>query len=130
RARLGALRQQALEVEAAVAEGEVALGVAGPLRLRAVPGQLQAVSVRVVEVQGLVGAVVVDATERPAGLDQAAERVAEGRPGRVADGDVVKASGSRRWRGAPLRLPSVEAERVVVAAGADEERVVAHPDDD
>src|SRR5216683_2675868 len=67
---LQAFLQQAFEVQPLAAEAEVAVLVPRPLVLRSVPGQLEAVAVRVAQVQRLVCAVVVDAVQGPAGFGQ------------------------------------------------------------
>ena len=108
----------------------MAFRVERPLRLVAVPAELEAVAVGVVQVQRLVGAVVVDAAQRVLGADQPPERVSQCRPGWVANGDVVEPGRAGRGRRAALRLPGIETERVVIAAGGDEECILAQPGDD
>src|ERR1700693_1069533 len=111
---VGAFPEQPLEVEVPAAERQVTFGVARPLVFGTVPGQLEAVLVRVAQVERLVGAVVVHAVERPVGRHQPAQRVAERGPGRVANGDVVQPSrAGRGWR-ATFGFPRVEAKVVVI----------------
>ena len=96
-----------------------------PLLLRPVAVELDAVAVRVAQVDRLGDAVVGGAVDRPLRVDEPLERVAELRPVRVADRDVVEAGRAGRRRRAAARLPRVQAEVVVVAAGRDERRLVA-----
>src|SRR6266567_1212898 len=113
--------QEAGEVQAPVAQRIVAVRVAVPLFLRPVPAQLEAVLLRVAQIDRLVGAVVVEAVDGVARVAQPAQSVAKPGPRRVADRHVVQPCRPRRWRAAALRLPCVEAEVVVVAAGGHEE---------
>jgi hypothetical protein len=64
--------------------------------------------------------VVGGALQRHPRLDQAAQRVGERGPGRITDRRVEEAGRPRRGWVAAARLPGVEADVVVVAAGRDE----------
>ena len=66
---------------------------------------------------------VGELAQRPAGLLQAAHRVGEAGARRVVQRDVVQPGDAVGLRPAAGRLPGVEAEVVVVAAGADEQQV-------
>src|SRR5262249_19413982 len=129
RGPLQTLSKQALEVKLVTAEGEVAVLVAWPFLAGPVPAELEAVLLGVAEVDGLVGPVVVGAVDRPAGISKTPQSVAQRGPGRIADGHVVQPGRPRRWRRTAPRLPCVEAQRVVVAAGGDEECVGDVEDD-
>src|SRR5712692_7262774 len=120
---LQAFSQQAFEVQPLAAEAEVAIFVPGPLILGAVPGQLQAVAVGISQVQGLVGAVIVDAVKRPPGLGEASKGVTQRGSRRVEDRDVIQAGRAGGRGRADFRLPRVEAEVVVIAACRQEQRV-------
>ena len=65
------------------------------------------------------------AADRDARLSEATKRVTQRRSVRVADRDVVEPGRPRRRRGGTAALPGVEAEVMVVAAGADERRLVS-----
>src|SRR4051794_10875097 len=120
------LRQQVLEVEVALerlAHVDLAVGAARPLVERAVPAQLEVVAVRVGDVDRLVRAVVGALAQRPVDRLQPPQRVGQPRPRRVADRDVVQARDAVGLRPAARRLPSVEPEVVVIAAGGDEQDV-------
>ena len=123
----GALRQrcaeQVLQVEVAEDRRDVAVLVERPLLDRAVPGELEVVAVGVGEVDGLVRAVVGELAQRDAGLLQPPHRVGQARARRVVERDVVQAGDAVGLRAAARRLPRVEAEVVVVAAGGDEQDV-------
>src|SRR4029078_10620198 len=82
--------------------------------------QFEAVAVRIVKVERLAHPVIGRALESHAGLDQAAERIAEGGPVWIADRDMVEPCGSRRRRLALAALPRVQADVVVVAPRAQE----------
>src|SRR5439155_22387641 len=113
----GAFAKQAVQVEAPVGEREVPLLVARPLVLGSVPGKVEAVAIRVPQVKGLMRAVVVEAVERPVRCHQPAERVTQRGSCRVLDRDVVQTRRPGWGRVAAFRLPGVEAQVVVVAAG-------------
>jgi hypothetical protein len=70
-----------------------------------------------------VRAVIGCLADRPVDLAQPAQGVPERGAARVADRDVVEACNAVRLRPAACRLPRVEGEMVVVAAGGDEQRV-------
>ncbi len=72
---------------------------------------------------------VVEPVDGPAEVAEPSQCVAQRGPGRVADGHVVETGRPRGRRRAALRLPGVEAEGVVVAAGGDEQSAVALDDD-
>src|SRR4051794_24447865 len=127
--QLEELPEHAVHVRAAV-EAEVPLGVERPFGGLAVPGQLEAVAIGITEIERLVRAVVVGAVERPLGRDEPPERVGERLARGVADRDVVEPGRPGRRRRAALRLPGVEAEVMVVAAGGEKERLVADAADD
>ena len=94
-----------------------------PLGLRAVPVELEVVAVGVGDVDRLVRAVVGELAERPVDAPAGGGRVGQVGAGRVEERDVVQAGHAVGLRRAARRLPRVEAEVVVVAAGGDEQRV-------
>jgi len=69
--------------------------------------------------------VIGGATDRDARLDEALQGVAERRPVRIADRDVVQARRSGGRRRPLTTLPRVQAKVMVVAACAEEGRIVA-----
>ena len=79
--------------------------VAGPPVPRAVPVELDAVPVRVAQVQGLAHAVVRGPVEGYARRWQAPERVGELRPAGVKDRQVVEAGRARRAAAVPPGSP-------------------------
>ena len=102
-------------------------GVARPFRTRPVPVELEAVAIRVAKIQRLADAVIAGAVKRDAGLLEPAKRVGERRAVRIADGEVIEAGrpGGGAWPA--TALPGVQADVVMVAAGTQERRRVAHP---
>jgi hypothetical protein len=70
---------------------------------------------------------VAGAIERDPGFHHPMQRVRQRCAGRVEDRGVEQPGRSGRRRGAALALPGVEADVVVIAAGRDERRAVAHP---
>src|SRR5439155_20744136 len=62
----------------------------------------------------------------PLRLGEPPQRIAERSPVRVADRDVVEPRRPGRRRRSAPRLPGVEAEVMVIAAGRDERSLVAH----
>ncbi len=71
-----------------------------------------------------MGAVVVDAVQRPTRLRETPQGVTQSRSSRVEDRDVVQPSGAGRWGRTALRFPRVEAKVVVIAAGGQEQGVL------
>ena len=105
---------------AAVDHGERAVGIPRPFLLRPVPVELDAVLVRIAEIERFADAVVARAVELDAGLDQPAERIGERGARRVEDGDVVEPGRAGGRRRAAFALPGVQADVVMIAAGRDE----------
>ena len=110
-------------------EAEAAVSLARPLLARPVPLELEAVLLGVAEVKRLMRAVVRCTLERPPGLDETPECIAERGSRRVADGDVVEPGRVPRRGRAAGGLPRVEAEVVVIATCGQEEGV-GHLHDD
>jgi len=79
-----------------------------------------------VEVEGFADAVVGSAVEGDVGGEEAAEGVGQGCARGIEDGEVIEAGGAGWGRLAAEGLPGVEADVVVVAAGGEEGRGVAH----
>ncbi len=98
---------------------ELARGGARPLGRGAVPVELDAVAIRVAEVERLADAVVGGAFERDARADETAECVGQLGASGVDDREVVETGGSGTGRRATLALPGVEADVVMVAAGGE-----------
>lgn len=101
--------QKVLQVERVRVHGEVALGVARPLVLRAVPIKFDAVVVGIAEVEGLADTVVGGAFEGNVVRDEPAERIGECGAGGVEDREVIEAGGARGRGLAVLAFPRVEA---------------------
>ena len=78
----------------------------GPRFLRTVPVQLDAVVVRVTQIQGFADSVVAGTVQLDPCVDQTTQGVRKRPPGWVEDGDVVEPRGARR-RGDPPRLSQV-----------------------
>lgn len=99
----------------------------GPCLEGPVPIELDAVAVRIAQIESLAYAMVRGALERNGKVEQPLERLGQGRAGRVAKGDVVESGGARRRRRAALRLPGVQADVMVIPAGTEERRVGTQP---
>src|SRR5919197_5985604 len=119
--RLPELGEQAREVERLAAERQRAIPPR-PLAGVPVPGQLDAIEVRIVEVDRLVGPVIGRPIDGPAAIEQAFERRGQVLTGRVIDGEVVQAGGAGGGGRPVLALPRVEGDVVVVAARREEGR--------
>ena len=104
-----------------------AAGRPGPLLFRPVAVELDPVPVGIAEVDRLGDAVVGRAVDRPTGLGEPPQRVAERAPVRVADRDVIEPGRPRRRSRPAARLPGVQSEVMVVPPGRDEGRLVADP---
>ena len=83
-----------------------------------VPIEFDAVVVGVAQVKRFADAVVGGAFERNSCGDQPAERVGQRRARRVEDREMVEAGGAGLRRLAAAAFPSVEADVMVIAAGA------------
>jgi hypothetical protein len=92
------LRYSGRSGDAETRYSEGAVRVARPLLSRAVAIQLDAVPVRIVEVQSLADAMVRGAVERNARVDEPLQRIRERLPVGVADGGVVEARVAGRRR--------------------------------
>ena len=99
---------------------QVAVGVVGPFGFGAIPVEFYAVEVGVVEVEGFADAVVCGSVKSDAGGKEAAKGVGECGARGIKNREVVEAGGSAGWRLAAERLPGVEADVVVIAAGGEE----------
>ena len=71
--------QEILQVEAPGVHGEAAFGIARPVLLRAIPIELDAVLVRVAQIERLGDAVVARAVKPYTGLNEAAQRIGQPR---------------------------------------------------
>src|ERR1041384_5604320 len=122
------LPEQLVEIERVRhPELDAALGGVGPLLGGPVPGELEAVAVRVGEVDGDADAVVRRALHRDPRREHPAHRNREIAPGGAADGHViVPGVAVRRGQGAAA-LPGIEAEVIVVVARGDERGAVPVP---
>src|SRR3954451_9491128 len=117
------LAQQIIHSEPVRKHREPAVEIARPLGLGPIAIELEAVFIRVAQVQCFADAVIGGAVEGNARGDQTPQRVGERRPGRIHDREMEKARGAaRRWR-PTAALPGIEADMVVVAAGRDERRL-------
>src|SRR5262245_3737988 len=119
--------EERLDIQRPREHPEASVLVPRPLLLRAIPVELEAVPVRVAEVEGFADSVIRGALERDARLDKATERIRERSAVGVADRGVEEPGVAGRRRRRPEGLPRVEADVVVVAAGRDEHRLVAVP---
>src|SRR5215213_7307796 len=101
-----------------------------PHRRIAVPGQLDAVAVRIVQVDRLVGAVVGRAIDPPPVVEQALEGSGQVPPLGVVDGEVIEPGRPRRWRGSTLALPGIEPDVVVIPTGREKRSLVTEAGDE
>jgi hypothetical protein len=92
--------QECLHVERLREHPERAVLVSRPLLPRPVPVELEAVAVRIAEVEGFGDAVVGGAVEPDPSFDEPAERVGEALAIRVPDRGVVEAGVTGRRRSA------------------------------
>src|SRR5687767_1777668 len=97
--------------------GECAVGIFRPLVLRTVPIELDAVLVRIAQIERLADAVIGRAVELDAGRDKAAQSIRERSPRRIEDRGVIEPGRAARGRRAALALPGVERDVVVIAPG-------------
>src|SRR5690348_339338 len=117
--------EQRIEVDRLGEHRRLPLGVERPFALRPVVIELDAVLVRIAQIQRDGDAVIARSVEADSGGEDATERIGEGLSVGIPDGGVVEA---RRVPGrgpAALRLPRVQSDVVVVAAGGDERGLLA-----
>jgi tRNA G18 (ribose-2'-O)-methylase SpoU len=108
---------------------DVAVGVARPFCFRSIPGQLDAVAIRIGQVDRLADAVIGDTLQGDARINNASHRSCEVRARRVADCKVIEA-GMVRWSGRSTpALPCVEADVVVITTSRQERRVMVQTHD-
>src|SRR5215207_8418048 len=121
------LREKPLDVEGLSDHCELALLRIGPLLAGAVPGEFDAVLVRVAKVEGLGDAVVGGTVYGIPGIEDPLEGPGELSTLGVEDGEVEESRGSpgRGWD--ILASPGVEADVMVVAAGGEEHGVLPVP---
>ena len=121
---LAEFRQEGVEVEL-ISElpEEMARFVMRPFVDRPIPHQLDVIAVRVAHVDRQVGTVICGLTDRPIDRLQTAAGIRERSPRRVRERHVVQSRDAVRLWTATGRLPRVEAEVVVIAAGRDEQKV-------
>jgi probable F420-dependent oxidoreductase len=124
--RLG-LGQEVVEVEIAEDRNETAASGPRPLFDRSVPCELEVVAVGIGEIDGFVRAVIRQLPQWNARALQPPHRVSETCARGVVERDVVQSGDPIRLRPAAGRLPGVEPEVVVVAAGRDEQDVSRRP---
>ena len=125
--RLPRRSQQGPEIEPLRRHLQRTVGISRPLAARPIPVELEAVAIRVAQIERLADAVIAGAVERHRGVAKPAQRVAERGPIRVADRKVIETGRPRRGRSAALALPGVQADVVVIAAGAQEGGRLSHP---
>src|SRR5215207_5086541 len=101
-----------------------------PQRRIAVPGQFDAVAVRVVQVDRFVGAVVGRAIDPPPVVEQALEGSGKVPPLGVVDGEVIEPGRPRRRRGAALALPGIEPNVVVIPTCREKGGLIAEAGDE
>src|SRR5258706_14266260 len=92
------LGKQRLKMEWARKHREPACRIARPCCFRAVPIQLDAVAVRIAQVERLAHAVIARAFERNPGGRETPQRIRERRARGIKDRQMIKPGGSvRRW---------------------------------
>ena len=126
RSRLRAVHQTG-EVErfaAGKADDPVA---ARPLTWLAVPGQLDAIEIGIVQINGLMRAVIGGPIDAPAAIQEPLERRGQVFARRVQDAKVIKAGGAFGGRLAAGALPGVQAQVMVVAPGREKGRLIPNP---
>src|SRR5688572_26004226 len=129
-ALLRRLPKESIEVQRVChRERDVALGVARPLRLGTIARQLDAVAIEVCQVDRLADAVIGDALDPHARIDDAMNRAREISPCGIEDGEMVEARVMRGSGSAASALPCVQADVMMVPTGRDERGVIAEPHD-
>lgn len=105
----------------------LAAGKTWPLLARAIAIELEAIAVGIVEVESLADAVVRGTAEHDAGVGETPQRIGERTAVWIANRNVKETCAARRWGWCVLRVPSVEADVMVVATSRDEGGLIANP---
>ena len=117
--------QQRRQVQRIGRHGKPAGGVTRPLGGRTIPIELDAIAIRIPEIDRPADAVVSRAFEPHPEGDRATHGAGQLRRCRIEEGDMIKARGpSRRLSSAPA-LPSIQADVVVIAIGGEEDSLGA-----
>ncbi len=87
-----------------------------PLAGVAVPRQLDAIEIGIVQIKREVCAVVVVAVDLPAAVQQPPEGIGEIAPGRIVDGEMIEPGRSSLRRFATSAFPSIQSDVVVIPA--------------
>src|SRR5215217_5748093 len=128
RGRVVELGHQTGPVERLALEDD--LSTPAPQGWIAVPGQLDPIAIRIVQVDCLVGAVVGRAIDPPAIVEQALERSRQVPPLGVVDGEVIEPGRPRRWRDSALALPGIEPDVVMISTGREKRGLVTEASDE
>src|SRR5207237_6753868 len=119
--------EESFQIERSRMHRQLAVGRARPLFLRPIPVELDAVVIRVPQVERFADAVIGRAVERDAGVDQPAHRISQRGAGRIQDGKVIQAGRPRRRWVATGAFPGVQPDVVMIVATGNERRAAAVP---
>ena len=111
--------EECLDVEGSTEHCEVTGGVFRPLAFEAIPVELYAVVVGVVEVEGFADAVVGGAVKSNVGRQESAKCIRERGARGIENGEVIETGGAGRGRGAAEAFPGIEANVMMVSAGGE-----------
>jgi hypothetical protein len=119
------LREKPLDIKGSGHHGEAAIGRAGPLFLRPVAIKLDAVAVRILEVQCFGDTVVRGPIDGIVGLEEPREGEGEIPPPRIQDGEVKEPCRMGRRRVGIAAHPGVESDVVMVSTRREEDSLFA-----
>ena len=119
------LPKQPLHIQPLRKHRQLPIGSAGPLFLRAIPVEFDAVLIRITQIECFADAMIGGTIERDVGMLQTPEGIGEAGTGGVEDGQVIEAGGAGGRRRAAEAFPGVEANVVMVATCGDERGTVA-----
>src|SRR5919112_1527354 len=106
------------------------LSTPAPQRRVAIPGQLDPIAIRIVQVDCLVGAVVGRPIDAPTVVEQALGRSGQIPPLGVVDGEVIESRRPGWWRRSALALPGIEPDVVVIPTGREKGGLVTEASDE
>ena len=98
------------------AHGELSILCMGPLFLGPIPVKLDAVAVRITQVNRLADPLVRRPFERDASAQNPSQGICELGPRRIKDGEMIQPCRAGRRRRASLALPRVQSDVVMVTA--------------
>ena len=117
--------QQRTQIQRPREHRQSAVRIHGPLLLRSIPAEFDAVLIRIAQIQRLADSVVRRAVEGDAGGLKTSQGIAQILALRIEDGCVQEAGGARGGWAAVEAFPGIQADVMMIAARRNEGRLRA-----